>query len=88
MSYSNEVPAERPAQKIQAALIPLLTVPFAIVLAVSHDKRVIFAVMACYFAALAIIAHRKKLHIVVRLAFIVGSFAAVAAIWFYGFGGF
>lgn len=85
MSYSKEIPTESPSRKIHAALIPLMTVPFAIMVAVSHDKRLIFAVMACYFAALGIIAHQKKLHMVVRLALVTAALGAIAAIWFYSF---
>lgn len=88
MNHSEEVLNAPPSKKIQFAFIPLLTVPIIILFTVTNDRRLTLAIMAFCFAVLAIVAYRKKLHIVVRVAFVVGSVAAIAATWFYGFSGF
>lgn len=71
-------------KKMNAAYLPLLAVPMIFLLSVIHDKLVVFLVTACLFSAIAYIAHRRKLHVVVRLALLAGAIGAAASAWFYG----
>ena len=67
-----------------AVLVPVLLMPFIVVVATTHDQRVIFISMAVYFGAFAVVAHLKS--VVVRVALAAGAQGAAAAAWFYDFG--
>lgn len=87
MNSSEEIlKASEPKKlNVNAAFIPLLAVPYLILMSLSHDRRITFLVTACLFSGIAFLSHRKKLHVVVQVALLAGAVGACASAWFYGF---
>ena len=65
---------ESPPKRIRLFVLLLpATVPVIFMFTGSHDKRVTLVIMACFLAALAVVVHLARVHVVVRVALIVGA---------------